>query len=49
MLNAHMDEVGMTVTYIEDNGLLRFCYGGRHRPPGAMRQARHRGKRASPA
>ena len=25
MLNAHMDEVGMTVTYIEDNGLLRFA------------------------
>ena len=28
MLNAHMDEVGMTVTYIEDNGLLRFATVG---------------------
>ena len=28
LLNAHMDEVGMTVTYIEDNGLLRFATVG---------------------
>ena len=28
MLCAHMDEVGMTVTYIEDNGLLRFATVG---------------------
>ena len=28
MLNAHMDEVGMTVTYIEENGLLRFSTVG---------------------
>lgn len=28
LLNAHMDEVGMTVTYIEEDGLLRFATVG---------------------
>lgn len=28
MLSAHMDEVGFIVTYVESNGLIRFCTVG---------------------
>lgn len=38
MIDAHMDEVGIIVTFIEENGLLRFSNLGRLLPRAALSQ-----------
>lgn len=39
LLTAHMDEVGLMIRQITDDGYLKFDTVGAHRPPGAPGQA----------
>jgi hypothetical protein len=56
MLDAHMDEVGLIISYIEEKGFLRWGQLGYKNSPGSGRQdpyapgeAHHRGDRERPA